>query len=216
MNRPRCCIVLSLAGLLCLAVSAGGYPKPSAYPISWELKFEHSTPKRLVITPKGAQKAQAYWYMTYTVTNLGDQEWRFLPVFELMTEDGKVIRSDNNVPPVALEAIRVREKNRSLESVTEIGGVIRAGEDQARDGVAIWPEPTPDMAMFSIFAGGLSGEGIVLKDDKGQVVTREAKDGKKEPVVLHKTLQMDFHIPGDDRYPGKDEIDVLDEQWVMR
>jgi hypothetical protein len=199
-----------------LAVSAGGYPKPSAYPISWELKFEHSMPKRLVITPKGSQKAQAYWYMTYTVTNLGEQERQFLPVFELLTDDGKVIRSDNNVQTAVLEAIRIREKKPSLESVTEIGGVVRVGEDQARDGVAIWAEPMTDMSMFSVFLGGLSGEAVVLKDDKGQVVTREGKDGKKEPVVLHKTLKMDYHIPGDDRYPGKDEIDALEEQWVMR
>jgi len=216
MNRRRLLQVLLIAGSLLLCGVAGGYPKPSAYRIAWELGFEHSMLKRIVVTPKGSKTAQAYWYVSYTVTNSGAQEEQFLPAFEMLTEDGKVIRSDNNLPAVVLEAIRIREKVKTLESVTEIAGSIRMGEDQARDGVAIWAEPDPRMGQFSVFVGGLSGEGVVLRDDQGQPVTREGQDGKKEPVVLHKTLQLDYHIPGDERYPGTDEVHFVGEQWVMR
>lgn len=207
MSSPLNRVVLCLAGLLGLTAVAAGFPKPSPYPVSWELKFEHSKPKRIVVTPTGSAKPQAYWYMTYTVTNLGEQKQKFLPVFELMTEEGKVTRSDNNIPNAVLETIRVREKAPKLESVTEIGGIVLIGEDQARDGVAIWAEPKAEMGQFTIFVTGLSGEAVIVKDDK---------DEKKEPTVLRKTLQMDYHMPGDDKYPGVDVVETSSEQWIMR
>lgn len=216
MNRPRLVLMLWLAGLVALATMAGGYPKPSAYPIAWELRFEHSKPKRVVVTPRGSKTACAYWYITYTVTNLSDQEQMFLPNFVMLADDGRVIRSDRDIPSEVLETIRIREKARSLQSVTEIAGVLRIGEDQAKDGVAIWPEPNPRMGLFSIFVGGLSGEAAVLKDEAGRVVTKAGADGKEEPVILHRTLELEYHMPGDDRYPGQDEVHVDGQKWVMR
>ena len=216
MKRPGLVLMLWLAGLALLATVAGGYPKPSAYPISWELNFEHSKPTRVVVTPRGSKTAVAYWYMTYTVTNLSDREQTFLPNFEMLAEDGAVIRSDRNIPTEVLETIRIREKARSLESVAQIARTIRVGEDQAKDGMAIWPEPNPRMGLFSIFVGGLSGEATVLKDEAGQVVTKSGSDGKQEPVILHKTLELNYHIAGDERYPGHDEVDADGQGWVMR
>src|SRR5687767_4200623 len=52
---------------------ASSFPKPSPYPISWELDFTHGEPKRVVVTTPG-QPPKAYWYMTYSVTNNSDQE----------------------------------------------------------------------------------------------------------------------------------------------
>jgi hypothetical protein len=216
MKRPCHRIVLVVAGLLCLAAVALAFPKPSPYPISWQFKFEHSTPKRVVITPRASRTPQAYWYMTYTLTNLGDRERMFLPCFEMMTEDGKVFRSDNDIPNEVLDTIRAREKRPSLESVVQIASTIRLGDDQARDGVAIWAEPSPHMGQFSIFVGGLSGESVILTDDKGQTVTQTTKDGKKEPVVLHRTFQIEYQIPGDETFPGSHEIVCNGEKWVMR
>src|SRR5207244_10368152 len=59
------------------------YPKPSPYPKSWELKFEHGTPKRIVVQAPPSTVPKAYWYMTYTVTNDTDQHQLFLLAFEL-------------------------------------------------------------------------------------------------------------------------------------
>ena len=72
------------------------------------------------------------------------------------------------------------------------------------------------MGHFSIFVTGLSGESIILKDDKGNPIERINPEGKKEPVVLWKTLQINYHIPDDDKFPGIDIIELLDQQWVMR
>jgi hypothetical protein len=205
---------LLIAAIFAFAFSqfaAADYPKPSPYPIAWQLKFENGTPTRVVVDVPGRGNV-AYWYMTYTVTNNTDEERTFLPFFEMMTNDGKVYRSDKNVPKAAFDAVKQREKKPLLEAWTTIGGELRLGEDQAKDGVAIWEEPTLRMGKFSIFVGGLSGETVTLKDDKGQPM----KDKDGNPVILRKTLQLNYHIRGDDVYPGEDEVNVNKSDWVMR
>lgn len=216
MTRPVYRIAVAVALILGLSSMAGAFPKPSPYPITWELQFEHSAPKRIVVTPAGSRDPKAYWYITYTVTNPGPQEQQFLPYLEMLTDDGRVIRSDISIPTSVLETIRLREKNTHLMSTLDIGGTLRVGEDQAKDGVAIWAEPTAEMGNFSIFVSGLSGEAVVLKDDKGQPLNRTLPGGKKQPIVLHKALQMEYLIPGDEQFPGHDEIELVQERWVMR
>src|SRR5688572_16097021 len=108
-------IFLSLIASLTLGIRDGfaGHPKPSVYPVSWELKFEHTKPKRIVVDVPG-QGNRAFWYMTYTVMNPTDQEQSFLPQFEMLTRDGRVLRSDNNISPKVHDAIRARERNNDL------------------------------------------------------------------------------------------------------
>ena len=109
----------------------------------------------------------------------------------MLANDGQVYRSDNNIPLTVLETIRIKEHNARLEGVNDIAGQLRVGEDQGREGVAIWREPDPKMGRFSIFVAGASGESVILKDDKGNAVERTNPEGKKEPVVLWKTLEVD-------------------------
>ena len=93
-----------------------------------------------------------------------------------------------------------------------IGGSLRIGPDQARDGVAIWAEPAAELGSFSIFVGGLSGEFAFLKDASGAEV--KTADGK--PIILRKTLQLNYLIRGDEVYPGEDAVNENAETWVMR
>ncbi|HEV2294802.1 MAG TPA: hypothetical protein VGR35_13185 [Tepidisphaeraceae bacterium] len=220
MRYPTLMLVLGLFVLSPLASTPlaraaddapGTYPKPSPYPITWELKFKHSEPKRIVVDLPG-QAPQAFWYMMYTVINNTDQSRTFLPVFEMLTDDGTVIRSDRNIPYKVFEQIKAREKSKYLEHFTQIGGEVRIGEDEARDGVAIWKEPMAEMGSFAIFVTGLSGETARLKDAEGN----EMKDAKGEPIILRKTLQMNYHVRGDEVYPGLDEVNRRSEQWIMR
>lgn len=213
-------------------VQAADFPEPSLYPVSWEFTFEHSKPKRIVLNDKDGPRA--YWYMTYKVTNLSDQEQMFLPVFELVSKDGEVVRSDQNIPKRVFLQIRAAEGNDFIEPRTKVVGPLRVGEDQARDGVAIWPEPEAEMGSFSIFVAGLSGEYVHMNED-GNPVTPEqldkaaragkpiklmevenAKTGEKEPIMLRKTLQIDYVVYGDERYADRDEVVEKGEKWVMR
>jgi hypothetical protein len=202
--------------LALLPTSSQAYPKPSPYPISWDLRFEYQTPKRIVVRTAPGREPEAFWYMTFTVANLSREEHNFLPRFEMLANDGEVHRSDDNIPLVVLETIRIKEHNARLEGLNDIAGVLRVGEDQAREGVAIWREPHPKMGRFSIFAAGLSGESVILKDDKGNAIERTNPEGKKVPVVLWKTFQLDYLMPGDEKNPGNDVIELVEQKWIMR
>ena len=200
---PLALLVLTVVAFL-PGQSRADYPKPSPYPKTWQLDFDHSIPKRVVVQTADSNIPKAYWYMTYTVTNNTDKEQLFLPAFEMLTEDGRVIRNDFKIPGSVFDAIKKREGDRFLEPAALVGGEIRLGPSQAKDGVAIWPEPMARMGRFSIFVSGLSGETATVKGP-----------GDKD-VILRKTLQLNFLIRGDDVYPGEDEVNENPSEWVMR
>ena len=199
--------------------TAVAYPKPSVYPVSWQLKFEHSAAKRIVVTTPGTGAPVAYWYMTYTVTNTTDQEQSFLPVFEMVTNDGKVIRSDKDVPGEVFTAIKKREHKGSLEPMEKISGRLLIGEDQARDGVAIWPEPSRRMGTFDLFVTGLSGESVFMRDGEEYDVkdwTKLSDEDRKKLSTLRKTLQLTYQVPGDETKPELNPVVPKGEEWLMR
>src|SRR5438045_587708 len=109
---------VALAGVLSLVVwqsTARAYPKPSLNKISWELDFKHSIPNRIVVDVPGSAAPKAYWYMPFTVINNTKEEQQFLPEFELVDEDGKVHRSDQNIPKEVFNAIKVREGKKLMQ-----------------------------------------------------------------------------------------------------
>ena len=222
--------VVLLAFLAVLTVTfvtvRADYPKPSPYPKTWELKFEHGTPKRVVVTPPNTTVPRAYWYMTYTVTNKTNEDRAFLPVFEMVTKDGKIHRSQKDVPLQVFEHIKRQERAKYpfLEPYFKVAGTLRVGEDQAKDGVAIWPEPMSEMGNFSIYVSGMSGETVTMKMVNGKPVKVKPENqalelkgvDEKDVIILRKTLQLNYVIYGDDVYPGLDQVNVQPEKWVMR
>ena len=198
---------------------AMAFPKPSIYPVAWQLKFEHSGPKRIVVTTPGTNIPKAYWYMTFAVTNLTESEQRFLPAFEMVTNDGKLIRSDKDVPESVFTAIKKRERSKTLEPMEKITGRLLIGEDQARDGVAIWPEPSPRMGTFHIFISGLSGESVFMKNGEEVEIkdwTKTSDEERKKLSTLRKTLDLTYQIPGDEIKPEEDVVLSKGEEWLMR
>jgi hypothetical protein len=206
MRRFLALIVVALAAAAFTPAIRAEYPKPSPYPKTWELDFVHGKPQRVVVKDIQSNAPQAYWYMTYQVTNNTGNEQPFLPAFELVTEDGRVIRNDFKIPHVVFGEIKKREGNKYMEPAALIAGELRIGPDQAKDGVAIWPEPTPEMGQFSIYVSGLSGEIAEVK----------AGGATTKPVILHKTLQLNYLVRGDEVYPGEDEVNENPSEWVMR
>lgn len=225
MYRTRLALSVALLTLACLLLPAraGDYPEPSPYPVSWDLKFEHGKLKRIVVdVPK--QGRTAYWYLPFRVTNETGQEQLFLPLFEMVTSDGKVHRSDKGIPARVFQKIKEAEGNQFLERRTQIVGTLREGEDQARDGVAIWQEPMAEMGQFSIFITGLSGEAVVCKIVDGKLIPVDPRNIREElkgvppeqQVSLRKTLQLDYVVYGDEKYAEKDDVVVKGQKWVMR
>jgi hypothetical protein len=208
MRRSNALLPLAGAALL-LAIALplfadGDYPKPSPYPVSWELTIDYAKPKRIVVQAPGDDASKAYWYITYHVTNNTDQDRiPFFPVFDMMTNDGQIIASDNNIKPAVFDAVAQREHIKYLQSANQIGGPLLQGEDQAKDGVAIWPEPDPRMGTFTVFVAGFWGESATVKID-GKMVT------------LHKTLQLTYHLDSDAAHPGEGALAQKDAQFIMR
>ena len=247
MTRPSHRFLLSLAAVLISAGLSHAFPKPGPTPRSWQFTFQHSAPKCIVVTPRGSDRPQAYWYMTYTIGNPGRDEHAFVPSFELLTEDGLTIRSDGKryetingevrevkrritvngkseevsemIPQVVLETIRQVEKNPAIQSTNQITGPIRPGADEAKDGVAIWPEPNPRMGRFSIFVTGLSGEVVGMKkvgDDFVEMKKDEIPQKTDTVVNLRRTLELQYKLLGDDKYPGRDALERISEEWIYR
>jgi hypothetical protein len=121
----------------------------------------------------------------------------------MMLEDGQVIRSDIGVAPAVFDAVKNKEHLKYLQSNDVISGDLRQGEDQSKDGVAIWPEPRLRMGTFTIFCSGFWGESAIVKV------------GDKD-VTLHKTLQLSYHLDSDESHPGGGDLVELDHQYVMR
>jgi hypothetical protein len=221
MKRLLPALAVLAAAIFCLQTGprAQAFPKPSINRISWELDFTHSTPSRISVRVPGSDSPKAYWYMPFTVTNNTNDEQDFLPIFDMVDDKGNVHHSDQNIPKEVFEAIKRREGKKLLEPLSKVSGRLLAGPDQARDSVAIWPEPLDRMGTFSIFVTGLSGEAVWLKDDKATPLSK-ADWTKIKPedagTILRKTLEIQIQVPGDEFYQGHDPVINKGERWVMR
>jgi hypothetical protein len=181
-----------------LAAFAQAYPKPSVYPTTWELKFEVGTPTRVVVGDR------AYWYLTYSVTNHTGQERVFLPAFEVLTPNGVAVRTDRLIPIEVVSTVRKQAGNKLLEQANQIAGEIRLGIDEARDGVAIWPEANVEDREFTVFGTGFSGE------------TAKVDLGEGKEMTLFKSIQLDYAITGDPKFRQVAEVREVGRSFVMR
>ena len=128
----------------------------------------------------------------------------FYPSFQMLTQDGQLIASDSiDVKPAVFAAVQDKEHIKFLQSALDVAGPIHQGEDQAKDGVAIWPEPDPRMGTFTIFAAGFWGDSATVKLGD-------------QTVILHKTLQQTFHLDADALHEGDGALVLQDSQYVMR
>jgi hypothetical protein len=121
----------------------------------------------------------------------------------MLMEDGQIIHSDIGVAPAVFDAIKKKEGLKFLQSDDLIGGDLRQGEDQSKDGVAIWPEPRLRMGTFTIFIAGYWGEAAT--------VTVNGKD-----ITLHKTQQITYSSDSDEQHPGGGDLVEKSRQFVMR
>jgi hypothetical protein len=225
MTQPlRSLLLIGLSILACAFAlttstrTAHAYPKPSPYPISWQLKFAHSVPHRIVFLNPGDPAPKAYWYITFSVTNLTEQEEMFLPSFDMLTKDGKVIASEKTVPPGAFDEIKKREHNPNLLPLEQVSGKLLIGEDQTREGVAIWPESSTRLGTFHVFVAGLSGEAVIMKDGQETQIkdwTKVSEQDRKAQTMLIKTLDLTYQVPGEVSDPDN-QPRLVSEDWVMR
>jgi len=192
------------AAALAVLLAAGAalaYPRPAPVPPRWELEFKPGE-LRLYVDPNDGA---TYWYFTYMVTNRTGRDQVWAPVFDLFTDRGEILRSGRDVPSRVAADIKDLLGNEFLEHQNEIIGDIYHGRDHAKEGLVVWLARRLDVNEISLFIAGTSGETAVVVNPLNG-----------ERVLLRKTLQRDYLIPGDALPRGSKPVELEAQHWVMR
>jgi hypothetical protein len=205
-------------------------PQASPMPKSWNLAFEYSDPQRITVAVPGHDEPRTFWYLLYTVVNDSGRDVEFYPSFEIMTGSGMRLPSELGVSPVVITAIKKRHAKTHpfLQGQTEIIGRLLQTKDQAKDGVAVWPDFSASSSRFTVFVTGLSGESADIPNpgfqpDKPRTIDEKLADGTTIPRVvnpkvftLHRTLAIHYDLPGDVQTRASATPVRTGQEWVMR
>jgi len=217
-----------LVGLAAIIPQAMTAPEPFEVPTTWELTFDFSPPQPITVTLPGKKKPVTFWYMLYSVTNMTRNpetgrgtDQNFIPEFVLYTNTGQTAVSNRRLPNGVFDAIKKRHNNPLLKDHTEIIGKLLYGKDNAKDGVAIWPDFDAKTGSFDVFVGGLSGETAELKLPRPVTVTETDVNGietteVKYKIILHKSLQLGFSVKGETGNRTYAKAKPTGKKWVLR
>lgn len=184
-------------------------PEPDATPKRWELRTKFSALRVLNIDIDG--KSQAYYYLTYKVENHTGQDIFFAPAFDLVTADGAVTKSGKGVSDEATKKVIAYIGNSFIQDQIAILGPMLQGDENAKEGVVIWPADSLRPGELTVYASGFSGEAAEVKPP-----TSDASKGTPEKVVLRKTRSLLFKVPGEVSNIKDTPITVSEDTWVMR
>ncbi len=195
--------LLAAFALLTVLPLTGLAPVPDAVPRRWELRL---TPGPLrVATVELEDGPRWFYYFTYRVENHSGEDRFFAPKFELMTSEGELIRSLDNVPREASEDLRKRLKSELVQDELRIQGMLLQGKENARDGIVVWALDELDVDEVVVFASGFSGETkTVIRPD----------DGKR--AILRKTRMLRHVVPGRLDPTSSDPLERTVDLWIMR
>ncbi len=194
-------IAAAALAVVAAAGTAMAYPRPAPGAPRWELVFEPGD-LRLYVDPVADQ---AFWYLTYEVTNRTGRERVWAPSFVLFTDAGEIVASGRGVSTRVATDIHELLGNELLENQNEIIGEIFHGREHAKEGLVIWRADELHVTEVSVFVAGISGETATINNP----ITGEI-------VVLRKTLQRDYVVPGDVLARGSRPVEPVRQRWVMR
>ncbi|MBL0922242.1 MAG: hypothetical protein IBJ10_08960 [Phycisphaerales bacterium] len=211
--------LLSLAalGAVCVGASlsvpapAVAAPEPSAVPVRWELTVQPG-PLRVATIEVEDVGPRSFFYMTYKVVNNSGEDLYFAPTFELTTDAGDRFRNGENVPLKVTEALIERVANPFVQDQIAIIGTLSQGEENAREGLVVWPAENLKVDEVTVYASGFSGETRrIVKPD-----APAGEDGKPQEVVLRKTLMLVHTTPGQLTGLGNRPLDRTVNRWILR
>jgi hypothetical protein len=207
---------VSIAAMLCVGLD-GAVPEPSLVPETdvWQLELElHGEPQQVLVTMPGEDEPRRFWYLLYTVYNNTGSDVDFYPQFDLFTDTFKLYRAGVKSRQVVFEAIRQAYARTIplLESEDMITGRILQGQDNARDSVAIFEDFDPNATSVKIFMAGFSNETVEIKAP----VEIGVQVGGGGSLLLRKSLQLSYQVPGDRFNPGNRVMLYRGRKWIMR
>lgn len=181
-------------------------PQPKLFSRSWQIKFVWHTPARLFHMSGAGRNArlQKYWFLTYTIINNTRRDLYFTPSFEMRLDNGRLIAPMVGITPDLYRSVKRATGNPFLVNPDLVSGKLLQGADNAKDSFAIFSRVPSGIRGFKVFVSGLSGETAVQKNPL---------NGK--PVVLRKTLVLDYHIAGHAVNITPKPI-LVKKYWVMR
>jgi hypothetical protein len=183
-------------------------PEPDPIPRRWQLSLEPG-PLRFITLDVPGIGARDYFYFTYKVTNGTGQDVIFAPSFDLASDAGDIRRSGRDVPGVAIKALLAKLENPELQDQVSVVGVLLQGEENAREGLVMWPAGALNATDLSVFAAGFSGE-------TRNVDSHDAKTGTTRKVTLRKQLMIRYDTPGEIRGQGASPFVERERRWVLR
>lgn len=181
LNKTLAAVLAALcgtAGVMTSVSSIQAAPQASVVPQTWELTFGAQPIERMIVDGK------TYFFVRYKVVNNTGKDVLFTPEFQLITETGQIIKAEAQADKV-YKKIKDLYRAQFMQSPIEILGKIRQGEDNAKEGVAIFTGVDTDARNFRVFISGLTG-------DTAEVTNPVT--GKKE--ILQKTLVLEYDLPG--------------------
>lgn len=198
-------VLAGAIGVVLPAAPASAAPEPAAIPTRWEFTLDPG-PLRVMTVDIG-NGPQAYYYLTYKVTNHSGEDRFFTPTFEIYTDDGTLMRSGRDVPQEVTDYILRRLGNALLLDEIGIQDTLLQGRENAREGLVVWPVRETDIDEIKIFANGFSGE----------TKTIERPDNGK-PITLRKTMMLVHRVPGHVNTNTSRPIPRLENasRWIMR
>jgi len=205
---------LCRAACIAVALSAGAAPlvalapEPDPIPRRWQLDVEPGS-LRVAVVDVADVGPRTYFFMTYKVTNASGGDLLLAPAMELATDEGEVLRAGRDVPAAVTREILGRLESPFLQDQTSIVGIILQGEENAREGLAIWPANDLDLSEVTVFAAGFSGE-------TAPVEFKDPETGKPSRVLLRKSLMLRYQTMGELKPNSSNPLTLAESRWVMR
>ena len=208
--------ILAAAGAMALAE-----PKPSPTSDAWELEVEFQPLQAIQVDIPG-HGVQNFWFLRYTVINHTGEDQIFVPDFTLYTDAGDLLHGMKGVPPRVYDQVKKVFNDPLLKDQTAMTGKLLQGEDNAKNGVAIFKDFDGIAGEVHIFIGGLSGE--TAEVELPQEVTLKEVDPKgnlvevvRKKVMLAKTMDLTYIFPGNPAAKTfREQLQPKDKTWVMR
>lgn len=198
-------------------------PEPTVVPLQWEFDIELDQLRSIpvVLSEKGKTSERLYWYLRYTVTNQGAEDHVFVPEFVLYTSTGQLIRAGRRAPTEVFYQIKKLHHDPMLKTQTSMTRKLLRGQDNAKSGVAIWPDFDAETGIIDIFITGLSGETKAVSLPKPIEVEETDWKGNRQTVtktrlILAKTLHVRYTIPGEQSARRDAVPKLVKREWVMR
>jgi hypothetical protein len=221
MRRNAATLSLIAAGLLALPMVFAAPPKPNEAQVDWQINIDYKTPQPIMIKVPGQTKPQLYWYTLFTVTNRTGRDRDFHPEILLYTNTGQMLRAGAGVNPAVYDQIKKMHNSPLLRDLVGMNGKLLQGQDNAKEGVAIFRDFDPKAGSFDIFFGGLSGETVIIKLPKPVKVKEIGPDGKEKTVTtdkisLIKTLQLKYAFGTESADRANAKVEFVSQDWIMR